>query len=59
MGQKLLSGFSVPLLPKPLNAAKRYRVDVEKLQKAVAGELAAKLAKTGKDKSTVRSKEVA
>jgi ParB family chromosome partitioning protein len=42
-----------------MNAAKRYRVDAEKLQKAVAGEFAAKLAKTGKDKSTARSKDVA
>jgi len=31
-----------------MNAAKRYRVDAEKLQKAVAGELAAKLAKMEK-----------
>jgi hypothetical protein len=30
-----------------MSAAKRYRVDAEKLQKAVAGELAAKLAKEG------------
>ena len=30
-----------------MSAAKRYRVDTEKLQKAVAGELAAKLAKKG------------
>ncbi len=30
-----------------MNAAKRYRIDAEKLQKAVAGEIAAKLAKTG------------
>ena len=30
-----------------MSAAKRYRVDPEKLQKAVAGELAAKLAKEG------------
>ena len=42
-----------------ISAAKRYRVDVEKLQKAVAGELAAKLPKTGKDKSVARSKDVA
>ena len=42
-----------------MSAAKRYRVDAEKLQKAVAGEIAAKLAKTGKDKSTVRSKDEA
>jgi hypothetical protein len=42
-----------------MNAAKRYRVDAEKLQKAVAGELAAKLAKKRKDKSTVRTKDVA
>jgi len=39
-----------------MSAAKRYRVDAHKLQKAVAGEIAAKLAKTGKNKSTVRSK---
>jgi hypothetical protein len=42
-----------------MSAAKRYRVEAEKLQKAVAGELAAKLAKTVKDKSTVRSKNEA
>ncbi len=42
-----------------MSAAKRYRVDAEKLQKAVAQEFAAKLAKTGKSKSTVGSKEVA
>jgi hypothetical protein len=42
-----------------MSAAKRYRVDAEKLQKAVAGEIAAKLANTGKDKSTVRSKDEA
>ena len=42
-----------------MSAAKRYRVDAEKLQKAVAGEIAAKLAKTGKDKSTVRCKDEA
>jgi hypothetical protein len=33
-----------------ISAAKRYRVDAEKLQKAVALEFAAKLAKTGKSK---------
>jgi hypothetical protein len=42
-----------------MSAAKRYRVDADKLQKAVAGELAAKLAKRRKDKSTVRGKNVA
>lgn len=36
-----------------MSAAKRYRVDAEKLQKAVAQEFAAKLAKTGKGKSVV------
>jgi len=41
------------------NAAKRYRVDADKVQKAVVEELAAKLAKAGKDKSTVRNKDVA
>jgi ParB family chromosome partitioning protein len=40
-----------------ISAAKRYRVDTERLQRAVAGEIAAKLAKTGKDKSAVRSKD--
>src|SRR6202035_1347065 len=34
-----------------MSAAKRYRVDAEKLQKAVAQEFAAKGAKTGKAKS--------
>src|SRR5258708_30662391 len=42
-----------------MSAAKRYRVDADKLQKAVAGELAAKLAKRRKDKSTVRGKNAA
>ena len=42
-----------------MDAAKRYRVDTEKLQKVVAQEFAAKLAKTGKGKSAVGSKEVA
>jgi hypothetical protein len=42
-----------------MNAAKRYRVDAEKLQKAVAAEFAAKLAKNGKEKSKVQSKDVA
>ena len=42
-----------------LGAAKRYRVDAEKIQKAVAQEFAAKVAKTGKGKSAVRSREVA
>ena len=32
-----------------MSAAKRYRVDADKLQKAVAGELAAKLAKSRKE----------
>jgi len=41
------------------SAAKRYRVDAENLQKVVAEELAAKLAKTGKAKSPVRSKDAA
>jgi len=42
-----------------MSAAKRYRVDAEKLQKAVAQEFVAKLAKTGKGKTAVRSREVA
>jgi ParB family chromosome partitioning protein len=42
-----------------MSAAKRYRVDAEKVQKAVAQEFAAKVAKTGKGKSAVGSKEVA
>ena len=42
-----------------MSAAKRYRVDAEKLHKAVAQEFAAKLAKTGKGLVTGRSKEVA
>ncbi len=42
-----------------MSAAKRYRVDADKLQKAVAGELAAKLGKRRKDKSAVRGKNVA
>ena len=42
-----------------MSAAKRCRVDTEKLQKAVAAEFAAKLAKNGKEKSKVQSKDVA
>jgi hypothetical protein len=42
-----------------MDAAKRYRVDTEKLHKAVAQELASKLAKAGKGNSTSRSKGVA
>ena len=41
-----------------MSASKRYRVDADKLQKAVAGEVAAKLAKPGKDKAKLRSETV-
>ena len=42
-----------------MDAAKRYRVDTEKLQKAVAGELAAKREKKTKGKAKMRSKTAA
>jgi hypothetical protein len=42
-----------------MDAAKRYRVDAEKLQKAVAGELVAKREKKTKGKAKTRSKTAA
>jgi hypothetical protein len=42
-----------------MDAAKRYRVDAEKLQKAVAKEFAARLNKKTKVKSQSRNKTVA
>jgi len=42
-----------------MDSAKRYRIDSEKLQKAVAEELAAKREKTFKAKPTVRGKTAA
>lgn len=42
-----------------MSAAKRYRVDAEKLQKTVAEEFAAKLVKPGTDKAKVRNERVA
>jgi len=42
-----------------MDAAKRYRVDAEKLQKTVAGELAAKREKNTKAKSKSGTKSAA
>ena len=42
-----------------MNAAKRYRVDAENLQKAVAAELAAKLDKKTKAKAKPKSRKTA
>ena len=49
------SGASDDLLT---HAAKRYRVDVEKLEKAVVAELAAKRSKEAKPKTTPKTKSV-